>query len=122
MSMSKQQERLGSGKSAPPRDNLDLDVIDAQRMGYGCRYGQFKADHPYTKDANEARLGRKKPSPQQSAAPRVNFYTMTCRGCGQQFTTTCKNRRYCDDNCKKKKENAEARAKHAQKETGGNKQ
>ena len=59
MTMDKQQERLGStGKKEPPRDNIDLDVIDAMAMGYGCQYGRFKVDHPRTKDRNEERLAR----------------------------------------------------------------
>lgn len=118
MTMDKQQERLGSGKKRTPRDNLDLDVMDALAQGYGCHYGHFKADHPFTKDANEARLaGKKTKSSPRPYTPRARFYVMTCRGCGQEFTTTVKNRRYCGDHCKKKKENAADRARHKK---GGN--
>ena len=110
MAIDKQQERLGTaGKSTPLRDNLDLDVIDAQAMGYGVHYGQFKADHPFTKDANEARLA---PTPKS----KQKVYEFTCRGCGEKFTTTIALQRYCGENCKAKKNNANYRAKQGQKE------
>lgn len=110
MTIDKRQERLGSaGKNTPPRDNLDLDVMDAQAMGYGVRYGQFKADHPFTKAANEARL-----APQPKSKQKV--YEFVCRGCGEKFTTTCALQRYCGEFCKAKRNAANYRAKHGQKE------
>ena len=41
-------------------DNIDLDMIAADRLGYGVQYGRFKADHPFTKEANEPFLSGKK--------------------------------------------------------------
>ena len=110
MQMDKRQERLGTaGKNTPPRDNLDLDVRDALAKGYGVHYGQFKADHPFTRDANEARLA---PPPKS----KQKVYEFVCRGCGEKFTTTIALQRYCGENCKAKKNNASYRAKHGQKE------
>ena len=110
MTMDKQQERLGIGQKPAPLDNIDLDVIDAQALGYGCHYGDFKADHPFTKDANEARLAKPKRKPQPH-----KVYEFYCRGCGAKFTTENKKRRYCTDACKKIKENTNYQAKQAEK-------
>lgn len=77
-------------------DNIDLDVIDADRLGYGPHYGHFKVDHPYTKEKNEPRLaagGKKKERTKK-------VYVLNCATCGAEFTTGNKNRRYCDDKCK----------------------
>lgn len=86
---------------ARPKDNLDLDVGDALRLGYGCHYGNFKADHPETREANEARL--KKPKPQTKLHP---LFEVCCAGCGKKFTTDNPRRRYCDDTCKIKRDSA----------------
>lgn len=78
-------------------DNIDLDVIDADRLGYGPHYGHYKVDHPYTKEKNEPRLaagGKKK----KEIVKKV--YVITCATCGAEFTTGNKNRRYCNDKCK----------------------
>ena len=92
-------------------DNINLDVMDAKRLGYGAHYGHFKADHPYTKDANEARLEQM----QQPARVRP-VYEFVCRGCGKKFTTRNKKRRYCSDVCKTKKNSADYRARSNEKE------
>lgn len=116
MTMDKQLERLGSGKRTPPQDNLDLDVIDALAQGYGCQYGRFKADHPFTKDANEARLAAKKkkpaePKPPRPPRPRFRNYTKVCKCCGITFTATNKGRVYCSSTCRSKASNERARQK-----------
>lgn len=107
MTMDKQRERLGSGKRGAPRDNLALDAMDA--LAAGMSYGKYKAQHPRTAEANEARLA-KKPK-QQPAEPKPKTRTRmvhvnTCPVCLKEFTTTNKQRRYCSDSCKHKKENA----------------
>lgn len=81
-------------------------------------YGKYKAQHPNTKDANAARLGEKPKRPPQ---PR-QVHVLYCRGCGEKFISTNARRRYCNDECKKKKENAQAWVKQAKKENGGTKQ
>ena len=85
-----------------PRDNIDLDMEDAARLGYGVHYGNYKADHPFTKDANENRLRptRKKPT----NGPRL--YAKVCPVCGEKFTCTRNDRKYCSDDCKYKKDKA----------------
>lgn len=86
---------------ARPMDNLDLDVRDALSLGYGCHYGDFKADHPHTAEANEDRLTKAKKKPK--ARP---VYEVYCAGCGQKFTTTNKRQRYHDDACKVRRDTA----------------
>lgn len=99
--------KLARETRCQPQDNLSMDVLDAQRLGYGCHYGHYKADHPYTQEANEDRLAVKPESPPK---PR-QVYEFYCRGCGKKFTTTTAVRRYCSDECKAKKDGAKARAK-----------
>jgi ribosomal protein L37AE/L43A len=91
-------------------DNIDLDMIDADRLGYGVQYGRFKADHPFTKEANEPRLAGRK----QIKECVKKVYVFNCPTCGEEFTTTNKNRVYCCDKCKIKKNNAFYKAKEEQ--------
>lgn len=87
-------------------DNINLDVIEADRLGYGPHYGHFKADHPFTKDANEERLGGKQhqqPAKQYVSIKRV--YEKTCPICGKKFTTTTKLKKYCCVSCREKAKN-----------------
>jgi len=87
-----------------PRDNLELDVMDGERLGYGCHYGNFKADHPRTKALNEARLNPKKKavtSKAEKGRPRVTpEYERVCPVCGQKFTANHSRRIYCSEKCK----------------------
>lgn len=107
MTTDRQRERLGSGKKNAPRDNLDLDVIDALAMGYGVHYGEFKKDHPFTKDANEARLAgkqkteSKKPAPPTTPGRRLKNYTLVCKYCGNKFESPNNSRSYCSPTCKR---------------------
>lgn len=84
-----------------PKDNLTLDAMDA--LAAGMTYGEWKAQHPETAAANESRLSR--PAKAYQEQPKV--YEFTCRGCGKKFTTQSKQRRYCDDRCKQKKNKAD---------------
>ena len=74
-------------------------MLAAEAAGYGPHYGQFMADHP---DAfKDWEPGKKVPE----IEPKV--YEYICRGCGRKFTTTNKLRRYCDDSCKARKNQAD---------------
>lgn len=109
MTMDKQQERLGSGKKHAPRDNIDLDVIDALAMGYGCQYGRYKADHPCTKEVNEARLDAIKKGHATSPAYkpiRAEKYTVACEWCGAKFPAPDPRRKYCGSVCKSRAKTA----------------
>ena len=92
-------------------DNIDLDVIDADRLGYGPHYGHFKADHPYTKEANEARLIEKK-----KPAPPKKMYELKCHTCGELFAAKSPYKRYCCSKCKSLKSNTFYKAKEKQKQ------
>lgn len=86
-----------------PKDNIDLDMEDAERLGYGCQYGRFKAAHPHTKAANEDRLHPKKKKQEQQVQPDRQVYENVCPVCGKKFTTANPRRAYCSDDCKRKK-------------------
>ena len=75
-------------------DNLDRDVIAAQALGYGVRYGAYKADHPYTKDQPE----EPEDLPKDVGA---------CLYCGTLFSKKEKRHRrlYCSDECRAKYHN-----------------
>ena len=66
-------------------DNLDRDIREAQRLGYGVHYGRNKADHPHTK-----------PVPIDGQLSGV-FYT--CSYCGEQFKPNAKTNKYCNVEC-----------------------
>jgi len=51
-------ETMARGTSRKPKDNLALDAMDARAAG--MTYGKWKAMHPHTKNANEARLAQAK--------------------------------------------------------------
>lgn len=100
-----------------PKDNIDMDVEDAERLGYGCHYGHYKADHPNTKDANEARLhSRKKQKTEEEQLQVRKVYEKVCPVCGKKFTTQHRVRVYCDDLCKQRKDGREWRKAHPPKQ------
>lgn len=99
-----------------PKDNIDLDMEDAERLGYGVQYGRFKADHPYTKEAHEAKLYPKKKQPQEEQLQVRKVYEKVCPVCGKKFTTPVIARVYCDDRCKWKNDGIRYRAAHPPKQ------
>lgn len=98
---------MARGTSRKPKDNLALDAMDARAAG--MTYGKWKAQHPHTKAANEARLAKPKRAAEPSA-PKV--HEGICPVCGEKFTTIVKNKKYCSDDCKAKKDHAKYRARH----------
>lgn len=74
-------------------DNLELDTKRALQLGYGVRYGRYKADYPNTKDYE----------------PFKKIPIAYCIGCGAEFVKNRKDRTYCSDDCRcqhyKRKEN-----------------
>lgn len=73
-------------------DNIERDVIAAERIGYGCHYGRYKADHPYTRVEEPER----KDIP-DDADKRV------CGHCGKEFCLfpegRSHNSKYCSRKC-----------------------
>lgn len=108
MNTGRSKAYVSSRRYGTPQDNLTMDAIDAERAG--MTYGKYKAQHPNTKDANEARLAENRKQPRQSR----KVYENTCLFCGEQFTTMDARQRYCGDVCKKRKNNAKYWAKKAQ--------
>lgn len=99
-----------------PRDNLTLDAIDAERAGMS--YGKYKAMHPKTKDANEARLDalNKRPPRKKTEPKQRNIYALRCCVCDRVFESTNKARRHCSDECKAKHDGVRWRKRHQNKE------
>lgn len=99
-----------------PRDNLTLDAMDAEAAGMS--YGNFKAMHPKTKDANEARLDALNKRPHREKKPYTfrNVYALRCAVCDRVFESGNKARRYCSDECKAKHDGARWRASKRAKE------
>lgn len=89
-------------KKLPPQDNLSLDAMDA--LAAGMTYGKYKAMHPNTKDANEARLAEMN-APKRKYKPKT-AYVRTCAYCGREFTATRKDNKYCTLQCKENNNNA----------------
>jgi hypothetical protein len=87
-------------------DNLDRDVREAQRLGYGVHYGRYKADHPHTKPDPNA----------QVKAPEIR----ECRFCGKEYVLDRLSGlgNFCSDNCKlshRRANNAQAVARSRRK-------
>lgn len=77
-------------KRRKPMDRLSYDVQEAERLGYGCHYGRYKADHPHTSYEPQ-----KTPA---AAAPAK--YEYTCQWCGGKFYKSRKStQRYCSADC-----------------------
>lgn len=70
-------------------DNIERDVIAAMELGYGVHYGNYKADHPNTKEPEEDSI----PDPEEYGS---------CRNCGKPFPRRGYRYRklYCDDDCR----------------------
>lgn len=98
-----------------PRDNLTLDAMDAERAG--MTYGKYKAMHPNTKDANEARLDElnKRPRREKREYNPRNVYALRCCVCDRVFESPNKQRKYCSDECKAKNDGARWRKRHQNK-------
>lgn len=68
-------------------DNLEKDAIRAMKLGYGVRYGQYKADHPHTKD-------------QELEPENIPESFTKCRNCGGLFRNDRGHRKiYCCEAC-----------------------
>ena len=78
-------------------DNLDRDIREAQRLGYGVHYGMYKADHPHTRDIpmDVAVAPPKQKSAEAAVAPKI------CRHCGKEFYVTRNLRSFCSESCKR---------------------
>lgn len=61
-------------------DNLTRDVLAAERLGYGCHYGNYKADHPHTAEL--------------VCEPDDSTVLMACAECGTLFEPV-RNERFC---------------------------
>ena len=76
-------------------DNITRDVMAAERLGYGCHYGRYKADHPHTKEDYEefaAARDAKAGAGMQKA----------CAECGSIFHAKCERNIYCCKECAKR--------------------
>jgi endogenous inhibitor of DNA gyrase (YacG/DUF329 family) len=96
--------RFGSEKTAQPatpKTLLDYDMQRANALGYGCHYGDYKADHPNTRGEFE-RLTEKTRRADPSVKPQI------CPHCGKEFTRTRgqNRRKYCSDECQSRHYNA----------------
>lgn len=106
-----------AGVETRPRrrmDSIEMDMLEAERLGYGVHYGQYKVDHPHTKEANEEKLYQKKKQPQVEQPRKV--YEKVCPLCGKTFTTLHSVRVYCGDVCKWKNDGIRYREKKQKKE------
>lgn len=70
-------------------DNLDRDIREAQRLGYGVHYGRYKADHPHTK-----------PVPIDVSAKGSKPQVRICKECGCQFEKRKGIYDFCSDRCR----------------------
>lgn len=98
--------------------NLDRDLAEMQRLGYGTNYGKYKLDHPNTGMIQPAQEPPPK-KPRQCAPPKE--YQLVCDFCGTLFTSTVANKMYCSTECARKnakKQYQERKLLEKQKRTG----
>lgn len=82
-------------------DNLARDVALAEKLGYGCHYGRFKAVYPNTMDRSiEDILGTGKAKRVKAKTVEVPE-TRKCKGCGREMVPGPYNKLYCDEDCKR---------------------
>lgn len=82
-------------------DNLARDVALAEKLGYGCHYGRFKAVYPNTMDKSiEEILGTGKGS-MPKAPPRKEPQMRKCKNCGKEFPAGPYEKIYCNDDCRR---------------------
>lgn len=72
-------------------DNLARDVLEAKRLGYGCHYGWYKADHPHTKPAADDL---------PAEASQKQHELRKCKHCGNLFEPSHGGKQYCSESCK----------------------
>lgn len=98
-------ENVSRRKKCPDRLSQDATVA----ILCGMSYGKYKALHPRTEDLQAGKSKEEKPK-----------YERICRGCGKAFQTNKGSRWYCDDLCKRRKENERHRERaKAAAECGG---
>lgn len=73
--------------------NLDHDIREAARLGYGVHYGRYKADHPHAAQD------------QDDGQPEK---TAKCAECGSLFVPKKVNQLYCCTACKSRRSNRDA--------------
>ena len=77
-------------------DNIEREVRDAIRLGYGIHYGQYKADHPHTKE-----LGKLAVEEEPDTEPVIQEEPdVVCPICGKNYERTHKLQKYCCDMCR----------------------
>lgn len=84
-------------------DNLDRDIREAKRLGYGVHYGRYKADYPHTREV-----------PLDVARP---VKLRNCKKCGKEYAYDHTNGLgyFCSESCKKQhyeKINSEAQRRY----------
>lgn len=71
-------------------DNIDRIMKEADRLGFGCSYGKYRAAHPE---------GIKDVTPAPVAELECEDDLRLCKICGKQFVVTHGNRTYCSCEC-----------------------
>jgi len=79
-------------------DNLDRDIREAQRLGYGVHYGHYKADHPYTAD--------------HSVDLVPEYPVKKCAECGEEFVPGRPGQIYCSEECRNRRNARESARKN----------
>lgn len=83
-------------------DNLERDVRMAEKLGYGCHYGWYKADHPHTAElTDEEILGLPVKGKKKKPAAKKGPEMTVCLWCGESFPATRHRRQYCNDDCRR---------------------
>ena len=85
--------------------NLDKDLAEAKRLGYGVWYGRYKADHPGTP------VVKPEPEPVVEEEPP----DAVCDICGKPFLKYNYRQKYCSRECSEEANRRRSNAKYRQK-------
>lgn len=83
--------------------NLDRDIREALRLGYGVRYGKYKADHPHgtAPEQEDARPDNARPDNARQ-----------CKECDCVFVPHRHNQLYCCGECARRRAARDAKRRY----------
>ena len=85
--------------------NLDRDLAEAKRLGYGVWYGRYKADHPEP-------VVKPAPEPEPEPVVEEEPNDAVCVICGKPFHKYKLHQKYCSVPCSEEANRRRSKAKY----------
>lgn len=81
--------------------NLDKDLAEMRRLGYGTNYGKYKLDHPGNNPA-PARPEQSEDPAEKQVKISSGAFMLVCSFCGETFASDRASKLYCSTSCCRK--------------------